>query len=150
MAHILVVDADELAAEHAAQVMMDAGHACGWVSSSDEAWKVINRRRPDVLLLEDKLAGESGTTLLRKLRQSPKFYDLPVIMLTATLGFKEEQIAYYNGAQHYVRKPYSPAMLQFRVRQLLETRRNYGRHSPIAEQLGVVEQQSAPQPRRIV
>jgi DNA-binding response OmpR family regulator len=93
MAHILVVDDDERAAEHAAQVLIDAGHACGWIGDAETAMKIIQRKRPDLLLLEEELPGENGTALLRRLRNSPKFYDLPVIMLTARAGFKEEQIA---------------------------------------------------------
>jgi len=137
MAHILVVDDDDIVAERAAQVLIDAGHACGWVNNAETAMRVLSRRRPDLILLDESLPGDSGTGLLRRLRQSAQFYDLPVIMLTATLGFKEEQIAYYNGAQDYIRKPFGEKMLQFRVKQLLETRKDRPAHRPLAEQLGL-------------
>ena len=150
MAHILVVDDDEIVGDRATQVLMDAGHACGWVSDAETAMRVLQRRRPDLLLLDEDLPGESGTSMLRRLRQSSQFYDLPVIMLTATLGFKEEQIAYYNGAQDYIRKPFGEQMLQFRVKQLLESRRNRPQHRSLAQQLGVEAQSAAtPAVRRI-
>lgn len=144
MAHILVVDDDERLAEHAAQVLIDAGHACGWVGDAAAAMRVITRRRPDLLLMEENLPGESGTTLLRRLRTSAKLYDLPVIMLTSAAGFKEEQIAYYNGVQDYIRKPFSELMLQFRVKELLDARGDRPPHRPLGERLGV---QQAADPR---
>lgn len=122
MAHILVIEADEREAEHAAQILIDAGHACGWIGDAASALQIIRRRRPDLVLLNDHLPGESGTDLLRRLRNSPQFYDLPVIMLAKSPGFKEEQIAYYHGAHDYIRKPFSDLMLQHRVNALLRAR----------------------------
>jgi len=130
VAHILLVDNDAIVAERIAQMMISAGHACGWVGDAETAMKVLTARRPNLLLLEQDLPGESGTSLLRRLRASAQFFDLSVMMLTSVLGFKEEQIAYYNGAQDYIRKPFSERMLQFRVKQLLESRStSAGRHT---------------------
>lgn len=122
MGHILIVDDDDIVAEHASNVLMDAGHGCGWVTDAKAAMAVIGRRRPDLVLLDQNLPGENGTVLLRRLRNSPRFYDLPVIMLTGAMGFKEEQIALYNGAQDYIRKPFGSKMLVFRVNQILKAR----------------------------
>ena len=146
MAHILVVDSDDIVAERAAQVLIDAGHACGWVGDAETAMKVITRRRPDLILLDDNLPGESGTCLLRRLRNSELFYDLPVIMLTAVLGFKEEQIAYYNGAQDYIRKPFGERALVFRVEKLVDARRTRPAHLSLAQSVGIA---AAPMPSPI-
>ena len=146
MAHILVVDSDDIVAERAAQVLIDAGHACGWVGDAETAMKVITRRRPDLILLDDNLPGESGTSLLRRLRNSERFYDLPVIMLTGVLGFKEEQIAYYNGAQDYIRKPFGERALVFRVEKLVDARRTRPAHLSLAQSVGIA---AAPMPSPI-
>ena len=146
MAHILVVDSDDIVAERAAQVLIDAGHACGWVGDAETAMKVITRRRPDLILLDDNLPGESGTSLLRRLRNSERFYDLPVIMVTGVLGFKEEQIAYYNGAQDYIRKPFGERALVFRVEKLVDARRTRPAHLSLAQSVGIA---AAPMPSPI-
>ena len=39
-ARILIAD-DELIAELASEVLIDAGHACGWVTSAEHAWACI-------------------------------------------------------------------------------------------------------------
>lgn len=138
MGHILMVDDDAIVAEHASQILIDAGHACGWVGDAETAMRVIRKRRPDLLLLDENLPGESGTGLLRRLRGSAEFYDLPVIMVTAQTGGKDEQIALYNGAQDYIRKPFSDRLLLFRVEQALDARRAHPRHRSLAENLGIV------------
>lgn len=135
MAHILIADDDELIAELASQVMIDAGHACGWVTSGEDAWALLNRRRPDVLLLDQDMPGMSGVTLLRKLRQSEDFYDLPVIMFTAMSGAEDEAQAIYAGAQDYVRKPFDPKGLTGRVQRVLAKREDRPRHTSLATQL---------------
>lgn len=149
MAHILVVDDDDIVAERAAQVLIDAGHACGWVRDAESAMKVITRRRPDLILLDEGLPGENGTSFLRRLRNSARFYDLPVIMLTGVVGFKEEQIAYYNGAQDYIRKPFGERALEFRVRRLVENRRDRPSHQSLAQRVGLVDVPTAMPLRRI-
>ena len=41
MARILIADDDELIAEVASAVLIDTGHACGWVTSAAAAWPVL-------------------------------------------------------------------------------------------------------------
>lgn len=131
MARILIADDDELIAELASQVLIDVGHACGWVTSAEEAWEVAMKRRPDLLLLDQGLPGMSGVTLLRKLRGSPQFYDLPVVMFTAMRGASDETRAIYAGAQDYIRKPFDPAVLVTRVARVLAKRGSHPSHTDL-------------------
>ncbi|MEE4154660.1 MAG: response regulator [Erythrobacter sp.] len=119
MARILIADDDELIAELASEVLIDVGHACGWVTSAEAAWELAHKRRPDVLLLDQDLPGMTGITLLRRFRGSPLFYDLPVIMFTAMSGVQDEAHAIYAGAQDYIRKPFDPAALISRLARVL-------------------------------
>ncbi|MBV7259715.1 response regulator [Erythrobacter crassostreae] len=119
MAHILIADDDELVAEMASDILIDAGHACGWVTNGEDAWALMQQRRPDLLLLDQDMPGISGVSLLRKLRGSAKFYDLPVIMFTAMQGEIDESRAIYAGAQDYVRKPFTPLMLTSRIERAI-------------------------------
>ena len=122
MAHVLIADDDELIAEMACETLIDAGHACGWVTSGEQAWDLMENRRPDILLLDQDMPGISGVNLLRKLRGSATFYDLPVIMFTAMSGQVDEDRAIYAGAQDYVRKPFAQSHLVDRVDRALAKR----------------------------
>jgi DNA-binding response OmpR family regulator len=132
MARILIADDDELIAELASAVLIDAGHACGWVTSAEAAWNCARRKRPDILLLDQAMPGESGLTLLRRIRCSSYLYDLPVIMFTAMNGRADEEQAIYAGAQDFISKPFDPDWLVTRVARLLSQRGDRPRHVDLA------------------
>jgi len=146
MARILIADDDELIAELASAVLIDAGHACGWVTSDEAAWDGARRKRPDVLLLDQAMPGESGLTLLRRLRCSPQLYDLPVIMFTAMNGREDEAQAIYAGAQDFLSKPFEPFDLVARVARILGRRGDRPRHVDLAS--AVLPQTAARVPLR--
>ena len=153
MARILIADDDELIAELASEVLIDAGHACGWVTCAEDAWNCARRKRPDVLLLDQDMPGESGLTLLRRLRRSPMLYDLPVIMFTAISGEQDEMQAIYAGAQDFLRKPFDPADLVRRVTRLIKLRGDRPRHVDLASAVlgrDAGQQVAAAVPRRMI
>lgn len=150
MARILIADDDELIAELASEVLIDAGHACGWVTSAVAAWECVRRKRPDILLLDQTMPGESGLTLLRRLRRSPALYDLPVIMFTAMNGEQDEAQAIYAGAQDFLSKPFDPADLVLRVNRLIQQRGNRPRHVDLTSALAAAPVVAQPAMRRVV
>ena len=133
MAHILIADDDEIVAELAAGVLIDTGHACGWVTSGEEALSLLKWRRPDLLLLDQDMPGMTGRDVLRELRGSERLYDLPVIMFTGITGAEDEAAAYYNGAQDYLRKPFEPRFLLRKVEILLRSRAERPQHRDLRE-----------------
>lgn len=136
MPPILIVDDDPIVAQIASDLLCDAGHVCGHVPSAAEALRVLSFRRPDCLLLDQHMPEMSGRQFLRQLRQSPQFYDLPVIMFTPVTGNADEEQARYDGAQEYIRKPFDPAWLLSTVTRLLEKYSARPRHRPLGDILG--------------
>lgn len=137
MARILIADDDDLIAQLASEVLIDAGHACGWVTSASEAWRLVHRKRPDLLLLDQEMPGESGMTLLRRLRRSPELYDLPVMMFTAMRGDEDKAQALFAGAQDFLSKPFAPFDLVRRVNRQLRLRGDRPRHVDLKEAVGL-------------
>ncbi len=133
MARILIADDDELIAELASEVLIDAGHACGWVTSAAAAWTCVQKKRPDLLLLDQGMPGESGITLLRRLRRSPELYDLPVMMFTAMHGDEDKAQAIFAGAQDFLSKPFEPFDLVRRVNRQIRLRGDRPRHVDLRE-----------------
>ena len=133
MAYVLIADDDEIIAELATNVLIEAGHACGWVTDGEKALELLQWRRPDLMLLDQDMPGLSGATVLRTLRNSPKLYDLPVIMFTAMTGADDEEQARYQGAQDYIRKPFDSKFLKWRVNQVLRARSDRPKHTELKE-----------------
>jgi DNA-binding response OmpR family regulator len=65
------------------------------------------------------MPGLSGVLLVQELRKIPALADLPVLMLTGRQGQRDEEIARFAGADDYMKKPFDPDELVFRVEQLL-------------------------------
>ena len=60
---------------------------------------------PRLILLDLKLPRKSGFEVLVWLRQQPKFYGLPVVVLTSSKENNDIQQAYLLGANSYLVKP---------------------------------------------
>lgn len=120
MAHIILADDDEIVAEIACSALIDAGHGAGWVPDGEAALAAIKRRRPDLLILDCNMPKLSGVMLLRQLRNSQEWCDLPVIMLTGRTGETDEELARYAGANEYIRKPFNTEVFTARVEAVLK------------------------------
>ncbi len=62
---------------------------------------------PDLILLDIKLPRLSGMELLERLKTSPEFRGIPVVMLTGSLVSEHIQRSYDLGAVTYLLKPIS-------------------------------------------
>jgi two-component system response regulator RegX3 len=88
------------------------------VASSDgeEALKLFERERPDLILLDVMLPGLSGTEVCKRVRASSS---VPIIMLTARDTEIDKVVGLELGADDYVTKPFSMRELTARVRAVL-------------------------------
>ncbi len=52
MAFVLVIDGNHTLAARASDVLIAAGHACGWVTGIAQAMTLMRWRAPDLMLLD--------------------------------------------------------------------------------------------------
>lgn len=74
---------------------------------------------PDLILLDIMLPDEDGFRIVRRLRSNPKTRGVPVIMVTAKTAELDMLKGLDDGADDYIRKPFSVMELLSRVRALL-------------------------------
>lgn len=84
--------------------------------SGDEALRLFQSERPDLVVLDLMLPGTSGEEVCRRLRRESR---VPVLMLTAKAAEEERLRGFRLGADDYLTKPFSPRELVARVRALL-------------------------------
>jgi len=72
----------------------------------------------DLVLLDIGLPGESGFSLLEKIRADPAFRRIPVIMCTGSAHDIDRRYATLLGVVGYMLKPLAPAVLRVIVEQL--------------------------------
>ena len=80
---------------------------------------------PELILLDIMLPGEDGLELLKKLKNSAKTKDIPVIMVTAKGAEYDKVIGLDSGADDYVTKPFTPLELLARVNSHLRRYSKY-------------------------
>lgn len=74
---------------------------------------------PELILLDIMLPGDDGLELLRKLKNSVKTKDIPVIMVTAKGAEYDKVIGLDSGADDYVTKPFGMMELVSRIKAVL-------------------------------
>ena len=70
---------------------------------------LLERERPDLILLDLMLPGLSGEDVLKNIR------DIPVIVVSAKAGVDDKVALLLGGAQDYMTKPFSTKELLARV-----------------------------------
>jgi two-component system phosphate regulon response regulator PhoB len=133
---ILIVEDEPSIAELVKFTLKEAGWDTAVATTTSEAWEAIQRRTPQMILLDWMLPDQSGLRLLARIRGDRQFNDMPVIMLTAK-SMEEDKIAGLdNGADDYVTKPFSPRELTSRIKALL--RRKTPEHAQSLMKAGIV------------
>ncbi len=82
-------------------------------------YKKIEEILPDLVLLDIMLPDEDGYKIVRKLRSNSKTKKIPVIMITAKTTEMDMIKGLDDGADDYIRKPFSLMELLSRIRALL-------------------------------
>lgn len=78
--------------------------------------EAIQKELPDLLLLDWNLPDGDGLTLCRKLKES---FDFPILMITARDLEIDQVMCLEEGADDYIAKPFSLAVLKARITALL-------------------------------
>jgi DNA-binding response OmpR family regulator len=88
--------------------------------TGNEALALAQTRRPDVAVLDVGMPGLDGLEVLERIRADDVLSGMRVLLLTAKAQESDVRRGYDAGADAYVRKPFSPAELSARVRELLD------------------------------
>ena len=116
---ILTVDDDPQALRYVRDALMRSGFETMVTADPEEALRLVEEYRPDLVLLDLVLPGTDGIDLMGKMAETR---DVPVIFLSA---YGQDQLvarAFDMGAADYVVKPFSPTELSARIRAALRRR----------------------------
>ena len=117
---ILVVDDDPANRELLARRLARGGYTSVTAESGEEALKILESRRFDLVLLDQIMPGKSGLEVLQQMQASPRLRAIPVIMLSAADDSELMVQCVLSGAEDYVSKPFNPVLLTARINACLE------------------------------
>jgi two-component system KDP operon response regulator KdpE len=115
-ARLLLVEDDEPMRQAVAANLAAHGYDVRQAASGEEALRLWDHGRPDLVLLDLGLPGIDGITVIRHLRREAT---TPIIILSARDQERDKVPALDAGADDYLTKPFGMAELQARVRAAL-------------------------------
>ena len=118
-ASILIIEDEPSIATLIDYTMVESGWYSTVVHTAAEGWDAIQRRMPDLVLLDWMLPNQSGLRFLSRLRGERQLQGMLVMMLTAKSMEEDKISGLDNGADDYMTKPFSPRELTSRVKALL-------------------------------
>lgn len=125
MSHTILIVEDEKAIQELLRINLSlAGFDVLQAYSTEQAIPLINKKIPDLILLDWMLPGVSGVDFAKQLRRNTDTSLVPIIMLTAKSTEENTVYGLNAGADDYITKPFSPKELVARIKALLR------RHNP--------------------
>ena len=128
---VLVVDDEEDIVAYLVAVLQDNGFRALGESDAAAVLETIRKERPDLILLDIMMPGQSGLSLYRAIRKDPDTAEIPVFIISGysrdkdfavMAGGLEAQVARLPDG--YLEKPISIPMLLQDLHELFDKRRN--------------------------
>jgi two-component system cell cycle response regulator DivK len=116
---ILVVEDNERNLKLLRDVLEYAGYDVRVARTAEDGITLAVSEPPDLVLMDLQLPGIDGMEALRRLRESPRTADIPVVAVTAQAMKQDRERALDAGFNGYVAKPISVRAFPDQVRRFL-------------------------------
>ncbi|HEX8989744.1 MAG TPA: EAL domain-containing protein [Rhodocyclaceae bacterium] len=120
---VLVVDDDRSTRSALRYALQRSGFAVEEAVDGARALAMIDRVVPDVILMDAVMPEMDGFTACARLQEMPRGKDIPVLMITALDDNISIERAFAAGASDYIPKPINLAVVNQRVRRVVEANR---------------------------
>ncbi len=97
--------------------------------NGQEGWEMVQRFTPDVVVSDVVMPIMDGIELCRRLKESEETNHIPVILLSAKNTSSDREEGYSAKADSYMTKPFSMKLLQSRIDNLIESRKQLAPHT---------------------
>lgn len=119
MALIYVVEDDKSIQEIETFALQNVGYQVQGFSTAGEFYKAMDKKIPNLVLLDVMLPDEDGLSIVKKLRSREDTVLIPIIMVTAKTSEIDKVKGLDIGADDYMTKPFGVMELISRVKAML-------------------------------
>lgn len=117
---ILVVD-DEMDLAEMVRFRLEAnGYEILLAHDGQQALEVARKEKPDLIILDLMLPKMDGYKVCGLLKMDSRYTNIPVIIFTAKAQVDDMKLGEEAGANAYLTKPFEPAVLLGKIKELLE------------------------------
>lgn len=116
---IYIVEDDRNIQEIELFALKNSGYAAEGFETARAFWRAMEKKKPELILLDIMLEDEDGIEILRKLRMRADTRRIPVILVTAKSSEIDRVKGLDAGADDYICKPFGVMEMIARVKALL-------------------------------
>ena len=116
---IYIVEDDRNIQEIELFALKNSGYMAEGFETARDFWLAMEKKKPELILLDIMLEDEDGLEILRKLRSSADTRRIPVILVTAKSSEIDRVKGLDAGADDYICKPFGVMEMIARVKALL-------------------------------
>ena len=116
---IYIVEDDSSIRELEKYALLNSGFTVEGFDNSKELYNALGTNLPVLIILDIMLPGEDGLNILKKIRQTPNYKYIPVIMVTAKTSELYAVKGLDMGADDYITKPFGVMELISRIKAVL-------------------------------
>ncbi len=120
---VLVVDDDRSTRSALRFALQRGGFRVEEASDGAQALALVGRLNPDVILMDAVMPVMDGFTACTKLKETPHGSDIPVLMITTLESKQSIERAFAAGASDYITKPIHLAVVNQRIKRVVEATR---------------------------
>src|SRR5262249_56192403 len=95
------------------------GYELTEAENGEEAIAAVDKRRPDLILMDIQLPLVDGYEATRRIRTNPDLKSVPIIAVTSYALSGDEAKALAAGCDGYFAKPFSPRVILAKIREFL-------------------------------
>lgn len=89
-----------------------------------DAFELAQQHLPDIIISDWMMPMMTGVELCENVKTNSKTSHIPVIILTSKSSNESKQVGLETGADDYITKPFNANLLEVRVKNILENRKN--------------------------
>lgn len=102
------------------EILSHHNYSFALAASGKETFMVLEKKIPDLILLDIMLDDIDGFEICKRLKENPRTAEIPVIFLTARVRLEDKVKGFQLGAVDYITKPFEEAEVIARVKTHLE------------------------------
>ena len=118
--HILAVDDNRMGLLKLARTLEAGGHNVSKADGGRTALDMLGSEAFDLVLLDILMPEVDGFQVLREMKDDAKLRDIPVIVISGLEDMESVDKCLAAGADDFLSKPVEPAVLQDRIRKILD------------------------------
>ena len=118
---ILLVDGSASILFYLGMLLKRLEYRVATAQSAEDALRAMEDALPSIVVAETSLPGMSGTDLLKRIKDSPRMKDVPVVMLTSQNDAGLKDTCERLGCAGFLYKPLEPDMLYRRLQAVSES-----------------------------